>query len=113
MSQRPHTRWLWRLVLTAGLALVVLLPGVAAAQEGDYPPSTIPATLARCTAGTNASVCGTSAAASGQATASGQAESLPFTGGDVALLTVLGLGAAAGGVALVWIGRRRSGSAAS
>jgi multidrug efflux pump subunit AcrA (membrane-fusion protein) len=35
-------------------------------------------------------------------------QSLPFTGGDVALLTVLGLGAVGTGAALMLLGRRRT-----
>jgi hypothetical protein len=37
-------------------------------------------------------------------------ESLPFTGGDTALLVALGLAAALGGFALVWLGRRSDAS---
>ena len=35
---------------------------------------------------------------------------LPFTGGEVVLMTVVGLGAVAGGTALVVAGRRRQGT---
>lgn len=40
-----------------------------------------------------------------------QPETLPFTGGEVVTLTLLGAGAVAGGAALVVAGRRRASSA--
>jgi hypothetical protein len=39
-----------------------------------------------------------------------QPETLPFTGGEVVALTLLGAGAVAGGAALVVAGRRRAGT---
>ena len=102
MSGRPHLRWLCRLVLMAGLTIFVLLPTAAWAQSsGDYPPSTTVTTKHDPCVGSNgASVCGTAV------TVPRGGSALPFTGGDVALLTVLGLGAAAGGVGLVLVSRR-------
>ena len=41
-------------------------------------------------------------------TTTSQPTTLPFTGGEIALLTVLGAGALAGGTALVVAGRRRA-----
>jgi hypothetical protein len=82
------------LLLTAGTA-------VAGAQSNDtsYPTvSTLPVTTDP--PGTS-SVGGVSAA-----------RSLPFSGGDVALLTILGVGAVASGVAIVVFARRRSTSTA-
>jgi len=86
------------LVLTAGI-------GVAVAQTtGDtsYPTVSTTPTTDPCVE--NPGLCGT--AVVGGARVSGS--SLPFTGGDVALLTVLGLGAVGGGVAIVVLSRRRS-----
>lgn len=42
---------------------------------------------------------------------SGESASLPFTGGELVLLTALGAGALAGGTALVVAGRRKPGTA--
>jgi hypothetical protein len=110
MSARPTTRVVARLLFVAALALAVLAPASAAfasASRGNYPPTapttdpcsrSYPAPPASCT-----SVQGTST--SDQAT-------LPFTGGDVGLLSVIGVGVLGGGVLLVWMSRRRSRSAA-
>lgn len=104
MLQRLHSRWLGRLLLLGGLMLFVLLPGVAAAQEGDYPPSTT-VTTSGCETDPSSSVCGT------QVTVSQGSSSLPFTGGDVALLTILGLVVVGAGAGLVWVGRRSDATA--
>lgn len=100
--------WVARLLFVAALALGVLAPATAWAQD-NYPPSTT-VTTGGCS-GTNADprVCGTNVQGSNAGVAS---SSLPFTGGDVALLTVLGIGAAGGGIALLMLGRRRSRTAA-
>jgi hypothetical protein len=106
MSRRPHLRWLWGLALFAGLVLAVLLPTAAWAQDSNYPPSTTVTTRNQCEGTNGVNVCGTSVTVSRN-----NANPLPFTGGDVALLTVLGLGAAAGGLGLVWVARRSSSTA--
>lgn len=108
MSSRPHLRWIRRLVLVAGLMVFVLLPTAAWAQDtGDYPASTTVTTHHDPCAGPNGvSVCGTAV------TVNRTTGAMPFTGGDVALLTILGLSAAAGGAGLVWLGRRRSSTTA-
>ena len=101
-SRRPLSRVFGRLLVLAGLTLLVLLPTAAAAQEDNY-PVTSTSTSKVCDPndpGSNAEVCGT------VVTVSGGGSTLPFTGGDVALLTVLGLGAAGAGIGLVWFGRR-------
>ena len=101
---RPHLRWLGSLMLLAGIAVFVLLPTAAGAQEDNYPVTTV--TTNRCVDSNGADVCGTSVTVP-----SGSQESLPFTGGDVALLTVLGLGVAGAGAGLVWFGRRADSAA--
>ena len=80
---------------------MVLLPTAAAAQEDNYPVTT-KSTTPTCDPNdpSDAEVCGT------VVTVSQGGSTLPFTGGDVALLTVLGLGAAGAGIGLVWFGRR-------
>lgn len=103
MSPRIGVRRLARLVLGLGLLLMVLAPAtVAWAQtgggNGDYPvvstSTTNPCADGRCATSTTISVKGES--------------TLPFTGGDVALVTILGLAAAGSGAFLVWLGRRSS-----
>ena len=62
--------------------------------NGDYPvdSTSTTQTCQNCATSTTISVKGES--------------TLPFTGGDVALVTVLGLAAAGSGAFLVWLGRR-------
>jgi hypothetical protein len=96
-------RWLGRLLLLAGVLVIVLLPTAAMAQEGNYPPTTV--TTHQCVPGDNTEVCGT------VVTVPQGGSQLPFTGGNVAMLTVLGLAAAAAGVGLVWVGRRSDSTA--
>jgi hypothetical protein len=95
-------RWVLRLMAVAAIGLAVLVPGVAWAQEGDYPPSTT-STTSECTVIDGAVVCGTVVTVpievKGTAT-------LPFTGGNAALLTGLGLVAVGAGVGLVLVGKR-------
>ena len=105
MGSRTPRRRVAQLLFLAALALGVLTPATAWAQDENYPPSTT-VTTGRCT---DPAVCGTSVQGSNASVAS---SSLPFTGGDVAMLTVLGLTATGGGVALVMLGRRRSRSVA-
>jgi hypothetical protein len=86
--------------------LLLLAAGTAVAgaqtQDTSYPTvSTLPVTTDPGSGGTSA-VGGVSAARS----------SLPFSGGDVALLTILGLAAVGSGVAIVVFARRRSTSTA-
>jgi len=93
-------------LLLGSALLVAVWSGTAAAQTEDtsYPTvSTVPITDP-----TDPSTGGTSAVGGSSAARS----SLPFSGGDVALLTVLGLAAVGSGVAIVVFTRRRSTSAA-
>ncbi len=96
---------LCRLVLVMGLALTVLAPATALAQteEPSYP--TTPTTPTTDVAGTTVTV--------GDPRVAGtRVSQLPFTGGDVALLTVLGLAALGSGIAVVVFTRRHSTSRA-
>lgn len=106
MSRGPQTRWLGRLLLLAGLLVIVMLPTAAVAQEGDYPTPSTTVTTKQCVPGDNTEVCGT------VVTVPRGSSSLPFTGGNVAmLLTALGLAVAAAGAGLVWVGRRSDSTA--
>lgn len=102
---RPHLRWLGFLVLLAGMGLIMLLPAAAGAQEDNYPVTSTSQTNS-CIDSNGADVCGTVVTVP-----RGSSEELPFTGGDVALLTVLGLGVAGAGAGLVWFGRRSDSTA--
>ena len=53
---------------------------------------------------------GTTGATGSGGSATATTGDLPFTGGEVVLMTVVGLGAVAGGTALVVAGRRRQGT---
>jgi hypothetical protein len=92
-------------MLLAGVTVFVLLPSAAGAQEDNY-PVTSTSTTNPCVDSNGASVCGTVVTVPQESQAT-----LPFTGGDVALLTVLGLAAAAAGAGLVWYGRRSDAAA--
>jgi beta-lactamase regulating signal transducer with metallopeptidase domain len=97
MSARPTTRVVTRLLFVVAITLAVLAPATAAfagTSRQNYPPST-PTTKAAV-----------------QTNVPTDPETLPFTGGDVALLTVIGVGVLIGGVLLVVTSRRRSRSAA-
>ena len=87
-------------MLLAGVTVFVLLPSAAGAQEDNY-PVTSTTTVTECIPGVNAEVCGTVVTVP-----TGSQAELPFTGGDVALLTVLGLAAAGAGAGLLWFGKR-------
>lgn len=91
--------------MLAGLLVIVMLPTAAVAQEGDYPTPSTTVTTKRCVPGDNTEVCGT------VVTVPRGNSSLPFTGGNVAMLTVLGLAVAAAGAGLVWVGRRSDSTA--
>jgi hypothetical protein len=113
MSVRPTTRVVTRLLFVVALALTVLAPASAAfasAARDNYPPPSTP-TTDPCTNNSSAypALCGTSAT---RASSTSTQATLPFTGGDVALLTVLGLCVTGGGVLLVWLGRRSRSTAA-
>jgi hypothetical protein len=99
-------RGLGLLALVATMSFVGA--GIATAQTtGDtsYPTVSTTPTTDPCTAPNPPSSCGTSAAVAVGGVSSSR--SLPFTGGDVALLTVLGLAAVGSGTAIVLISRRR------
>jgi hypothetical protein len=101
---RPLVRWVSSLFLLVGVAVFVLLPAAAGAQEDNYPATTV--TTDPCVDANGADVCGTVVTVP-----RGDEETLPFTGGDVALLTVLGVAAAGAGAGLVWFGRRSDANA--
>lgn len=90
------------LALTAALGVAGAAP--AAAQEAcdaysggcTEPPRVLPTTVTRGSAGTAVSPTAETPS------------TLPFTGGEVVLLSALGAAAVAGGTALVVAGRRRS-----
>lgn len=100
-TSRIHKRAL-RLLAAGTVAAGVMLPAVALAQEGgdEYPtpsstpevPSTVPGTV---TAGGSTAV-----------DTSGGGGSLPVTGGQIAGLTLIGLGVTGAGVVMVRLGRR-------
>ena len=92
MTRRVRGRWVGRVLLVVGVTLMILAPAMAGAQE-NYPIST--STTDPCTQN-----CGT------QVTVKGASTTLPFTGGDVALLTGLGLVTVGAGTGLVIFGRR-------
>jgi len=103
MSRRPQTRWLGRLLLLAGMVLIVMLP--VAAMAADYPTPSTTVTTKQCVPGNTAHVCGTAV------TVPSNPGSHPFTGGNVAMLTMIGLAVAAAGAGLVWVGRRSDSTA--
>lgn len=101
-----------RLLLLMGVMVFVLAPTAALAQTGGgtdvYPTVPTTPTTVPCTdTGGGSSVCGT------LVTVPRSGSSLPFTGGDVALLAVLGVGAVASGGAILAFSKRRSTSAAA
>jgi hypothetical protein len=85
-------------LIATGLMLCLLVPTAAAGAQSDedYPITTT----------TDPGVTTTSVGGTIVTRPPDDPGSLPFTGGDTALLVALGLGAALGGVALVWFGRR-------
>ena len=97
MGFRPF-RWLSRLVVVGVLSLLVLAPAAAFAQVTDpgYPTPSVSTTIPD----------SGSVPVSVQAAHTTSTGSLPFTGGNIALLVCLGLVATAGGVVLVRFGRR-------
>lgn len=95
-------------LVLVGAAMLALAPTAAVAQTGgstdSYPTvPTTPTTVACTDSGGGASVCGTAVAAPRSDSAN-----LPFTGGDAALLAVLGIAALAGGGMILVFSRRRS-----
>jgi hypothetical protein len=105
MRSHHVPRVLGLLALVAALLLVTA--GVAAAQTDgtSYPTVSTTPTTDPCV---STSSCGTSAVGGVSVGGVSSSRSLPFTGGDVALLTVLGLAAVGSGTAIVLIARRRS-----
>jgi hypothetical protein len=89
--------------------LSVVLAGPALAVCDAYsgtctePPGVLPSTLVS----TPPAVDDTQVAVTQSSTSP---STLPFTGGELVLISVVGLGAVAGGVVLVAAGRRRAGS---
>jgi hypothetical protein len=90
-----------RLVAAGGLAAAVMLPGAAFAQAGcPYgsgdckPPATPPEEPVQETGGV-------------QGAPAAEGDTLPFTGGDVVGLALIGAGAIVGGAALARSGRRK------
>ena len=97
MSRRRSLSRAARAVALLGLLFAVLGPAtMAAAQSDNYPASTTvttdPCSNGRCGTTPTVEVKGSS--------------TLPFTGGDVALVAALGVGAAGSGTILLLVGRR-------
>jgi hypothetical protein len=90
-----------RLLAAGGVAAVVMLPGAAMAQTAGCPYGS-----GNCDGGTVSSNNVGSTGATTPADSSGG--SLPFTGGDVVGLALIGVGAVAGGAALARSSKRRS-----
>lgn len=111
MKNRGPRSQVLRMVLLLGVMVFVLAPTAAWAQTGGtdvYPTVPTTPTTVPCTdTGGGSSVCGT------LVTVPRSGSSLPFTGGDSALLAVLGVGAVASGGAILALSKRRSTSAAA
>ena len=103
---RSAFRWFAVCAVLGGVGLVWLIPTEAGAQTVPNYPVTTTATTSPCTS-TTPGVCSTTPDAGVTTSAS-----LAFTGGDLALVTILGLVIVGAGVGLVLLGRRRSGSVA-
>jgi hypothetical protein len=88
-----------RLLTAGGIAAAVMLPGAAMAQSCDYGTGTC--------SGNQSAQGGPGSSQTGSAGANTSGESLPFTGGDVAGLAIIGFGAVVGGTVLARSGRRR------
>jgi hypothetical protein len=88
-----------RFIAAGGIAAAVMLPGAAMAQTCTYGTGTCQGKSGIDGPGS------TQDAKSSGATSDGG--SLPFTGGDVVGLALIGVGAVAGGTALARSGRRR------
>jgi hypothetical protein len=93
-----------RLIAAGGVAAAVMIPGAAmAAQSTGCPYGT-----GTC-GGNQGQQSGPGSSQTGSAGATTpDGQSLPFTGGDVVGLALIGAGAVAGGVALAKTGRRRN-----
>jgi len=104
MARRPLPRWAGRILVALGLMLCLVVPAATAGAQSDedYPITTTtdPSTTTTTVGGTIVT----------RPPDDPGGASLPFTGGDTALLVALGLGAALGGFALVWLGRRSDAS---
>jgi hypothetical protein len=90
-----------RLIAAGGVVAAVMLPGAAMAQTTGCPYGT-----GSC-GGNQGQNSGPGSSQTGSAGATNPGGSLPFTGGDVVGLAVIGVGAIAGGTALARSGRRR------
>jgi hypothetical protein len=88
-----------RLIAAGGVAAAVMLPGVA---HADTTSCSYASTNCGSSQGTQSS-----GSSSGNSTSS-DGSSLPFTGGDVVGLALIGAGAVVGGTVLVRSGRRRT-----
>jgi hypothetical protein len=92
-----------RLVAAGGLVTAVMLPGAALAEtgcpygSGDCSPPTVPEDPPN-----------DSQTGGVQGAPAGGEETLPFTGGDVVGLALIGAGAVLGGAALARSGRRKA-----
>lgn len=100
-SRRTITQRALRLVAAGAVVAGVMLPAAAVAQQDPvYPtPSSTPEVTnpPRGSSGSSTSI-----------DVSSSQETLPFTGGEIAGLTMIGLGVTGAGVAMVRIGRRRA-----
>jgi hypothetical protein len=86
------------------MVVIVMLPSAAMAAD-DYPTPSTTVTTTQCTPGDNTEVCGT------VVTVPRDPGSMPFTGGNVAMLTVIGLAVVLAGAGLVWVGKRSDSTA--
>jgi hypothetical protein len=88
-----------QLLAAATVSIGVMLPAAALAQTDPYPtvPTNPPVTTVPSPGGTSTSI----------DTGGGGGGSLPVTGGQIAGLTLIGLGVTGAGVVMVRLGRRR------
>jgi hypothetical protein len=97
---RPLMGRLAAIALFVGLGLAILAP---AASAQVYPNPSTPTTPS-CSTYPQPSGCSTNVGG----TSTTQSSSLPFTGGNIALLTAIGAIVVTGGVSLIVYSRRRS-----
>lgn len=106
---RRVTQLLPGLALAGGLGIALASPAaavdvVACDSYGQTCPAVLGEEFTRGSEGSGGAVSGRSTTGRGSTSPS----TLPFTGGDVVLLSVIGAGAVAGGAALIAAGRRRT-----
>jgi uncharacterized surface anchored protein len=95
-------RRIWKLLGAAAIVGGVMAPTAALAQDYPTPSSSPTATTGP------SSVEGASVRGAQVTRPSRRGSTLPFTGGEIAALTLVGLGVTGAGVVLVGFGRRRT-----